>query len=99
MSEQIKVTISCPPYRKQHVAEIGLVTNEILEPGTHGTYCGIGEIVTENGILELELFPAAESERRVFNLMQFMKALEDGKKRLLERYPDLAAADEGDSLS
>jgi hypothetical protein len=87
MAERIGVSICSPPHRQRHVAEIALVTDEILEPGTHGTYCPIGEIIVEDGKLEFEINPVAESERRRFDLIQLMAALEEGKRRLLERWP------------
>ena len=86
---KLDVTICAPPHREKHVAEIGLQTDEIIRPGTQGSWRPIGEIIIDNGFLEFEISPFEENALRTFGFQEFIDALQEGKERLLEIYPDM----------
>jgi len=87
MANKIEVVICAPPHRKKHIAEINLCSDESPPEGYDGTCHPIGEVTVDNGRLEFEVYANKESDCRTFNCRDFVDALNEGIRRLVEIYP------------
>jgi hypothetical protein len=87
MSNEIKVVICAPPHRERHIAEISLYSNESPPERYHSTSYPIGEVTVDSGRLEFEIYSHDESDRKIMNCKEFVDALNEGMRRLLEIYP------------
>ena len=87
MASEIKVVICAPPLREKHVAEISLYSDESPPEGYDSTSHPIGEVTVDNGRLEFEIYVNEESDCRTFNCKEFVDALNEGMRRLVEIYP------------
>ena len=67
---KFKIEITSPPDRDNLVAEIWFGDNHV------------GEINTESGDYEIELYKPVKMEYWTFVLEEFLEALQEGKKRL-----------------
>ncbi len=88
MASEIKVVLCAPPHRKRHIAEISLYTDESPPTGYDSTSYPIGEVTVDNDRLEFQIYANEESDCRIFNCKEFLDALNEGMRRLVEIYPE-----------
>ena len=87
MADKIQVVICVPPGRENHIADIILYSDESPPDGLDGTSHPIGAVTVDNGRLEFEIYGHGENECRIFNCREFVDALNEGMRRLVEIYP------------
>ena len=89
MQKKVDVMICAPPHRDKHIAEIRIWTDEVVQEGTDGSLYGIGELTIDSGELEFVLYSDSDVVAPAVSVEQLIDALREGKRRLLEIYPEL----------
>jgi len=70
MKNNFSIDIASPPDRENLVCEIFYNNNQVAE------------ILNENNILEIELYPNQRNKPWKFSFDEFLKCLNDGKERI-----------------